>query len=121
MDIDPETFNLDPTELKAVLTPRTGAIMPIHLFGCPADLDPILAVGKANSIPVIEDAAQAIGAIYCGRRVGTFGAIGCFSFYPTKNLGCAGDGGLVTTDDEMLADRLRVLQRMGAERDTVMT
>ena len=114
VDIDPHTFNLDPEKIESVVTSRTRAILAVHLFGCPADLTPLLTLGKAKSIAVIEDAAQAIGAVYRDVRVGNVGAIGCFSFYPTKNLGCAGDGGLVTTNDETLADRIRVLHIHGS-------
>jgi dTDP-4-amino-4,6-dideoxygalactose transaminase len=114
VDIDPDTFNLDPAKIESVVTSRTRAILAVHLFGCPADLKPLLTLGKAKSIAVIEDAAQAIGAAYRGVRVGNMGAVGCFSFYPTKNLGCAGDGGLVTTNDETLAERIRVLHTHGS-------
>lgn len=116
VDIDADTFNLDPSKLERAITSRTRAIVPVHLFGCPADLNPLLAVAKANSIAVIEDAAQAIGAGYCDTRVGNIGTIGCFSFYPTKNLGCAGDGGLITTHDEELAERLRILHTHGSRK-----
>jgi dTDP-4-amino-4,6-dideoxygalactose transaminase len=114
VDIDPDTFNLDPAKVEDVITARTRAILPVHLFGCPCDIAPLLAVAEANSLAVVEDAAQAIGARYLGKRVGSIGTIGCFSFYPTKNLGCAGDGGLVTTNDENLADQLRVLHTHGS-------
>jgi dTDP-4-amino-4,6-dideoxygalactose transaminase len=114
VDIDPDTFNVDPAKIEAVVNSRTRAILAVHLFGCPADLGPLLTLGKAKPIAVIEDAAQAIGAEYRGVRVGNMGAIGCFSFYPTKNLGCAGDGGLVTSNDETLADRIRVLHTHGS-------
>ncbi|MBV9303120.1 MAG: DegT/DnrJ/EryC1/StrS family aminotransferase [Acidobacteriaceae bacterium] len=113
-DIEPGAFNLDPTQVESAITRRTRAIIPVHLFGCPADLAPIIAIAEANSIPVIEDAAQAIGAKYRGRQIGTIGQIGCFSFYPTKNLGCAGDGGLVVTNDEQLTERLRILHVHGS-------
>lgn len=112
VDIEPQTFNLNPALLAAAITPKTKAILPIHLYGLPADMDPILAHG----IPVIEDAAQAIGALYKGRKVGNFGLVNCFSFYPTKNLGAAGDGGLLTTDDPRIADKLRVLANHGSTR-----
>jgi dTDP-4-amino-4,6-dideoxygalactose transaminase len=114
VDIDPDTFNLDAAKIEGVVSSRTRAILAVHLFGCPADLKPLLTLGKAESIAVIEDAAQAIGAAYRDVRAGNMGAIGCFSFYPTKNLGCAGDGGLVTTNDETLADRIRVLHTHGS-------
>ncbi|HTC61829.1 MAG TPA: DegT/DnrJ/EryC1/StrS family aminotransferase [Candidatus Saccharimonadales bacterium] len=116
VDIDPDTFNIDVKQIESAVTSATQAIMPIHLFGLPADLDPILSLAKAKDIAVIEDAAQAIGAKYNGRYVGTIGTFGCFSFFPSKNLGCAGDGGLVTTEDAILADRLRLLRVHGSRK-----
>ncbi len=116
VDIDPETFNIDAKAVTRAITNRTRAIIPVHLFGCPADLDPIMAAAQPRGIAVIEDAAQAIGAKYRGARAGNIGAMGCFSFFPTKNLGCAGDGGLVTTNDETLADRLAVLHTHGGRK-----
>ncbi|MBV9265412.1 MAG: DegT/DnrJ/EryC1/StrS family aminotransferase [Acidobacteriaceae bacterium] len=116
VDIHPETFNLDALRVGEVITKRTRAIIPVHLFGCPADLNPILAVAKAHNVPVIEDAAQAIGARYHNQQVGNLGLMGCFSFFPSKNLGCAGDGGLVTTNDEELAARVRVLRTHGSRK-----
>jgi dTDP-4-amino-4,6-dideoxygalactose transaminase len=109
VDIDPVTYNLDPGKLAAAISPRTKAIIPVHLFGMAADMDAIMARG----IPVIEDAAQAIGAKYNGRAVGSIGLCGCFSFFPSKNLGGAGDGGMLTTSDGQFADRLRVLRNHG--------
>jgi dTDP-4-amino-4,6-dideoxygalactose transaminase len=114
VDIDPATFNLDSAGLAAAITPRTRAILPVHLFGLAADLDPILSIAAEHKIPVVEDAAQAIGATYKARQVGTFGSFGCFSFFPSKNLGAAGDGGLITTNDAELADRLLVLRGHGS-------
>lgn len=116
VDIDPVTYNLDPAQLAAAITPRTRAIMPVHLFGLAADMDPILAIAREHNLPVIEDAAQAIGATYNGKQVGTFGAFGCYSFFPSKNLGAAGDGGLITTNDSELADRLKVLRGHGSRQ-----
>jgi dTDP-4-amino-4,6-dideoxygalactose transaminase len=113
VDIDPETFTLDPRAAAAALTPRTRALLPVHLYGHPADLDPLLALAAANDLLVIEDCAQAHGARYRGRLVGTFGHLACFSFYPTKNLGACGDGGAVLTRDPALADRLRRLRNYG--------
>jgi dTDP-4-amino-4,6-dideoxygalactose transaminase len=113
VDIDPRTFNLDPARLEAAITPRTKAIMPVHLFGQTADMDPIAAVAGATELPVVEDAAQAIGADYHGRRAGALGLLGCFSFFPTKNLGGFGDGGMVTTSDPALAARVRSLRNHG--------
>jgi dTDP-4-amino-4,6-dideoxygalactose transaminase len=113
VDIDPATYNLDVSQVADVITSRTRAIIPVHIYGQCAEMDPLLALGERHGIPVIEDAAQAIGATEHGRRAGSMGAIGCFSFYPTKNLGGAGDGGIVTTNDEQLAQRLRRLRAHG--------
>jgi dTDP-4-amino-4,6-dideoxygalactose transaminase len=115
VDIDPVTFNIDPAAIPAVITDRTKAILPVHLYGLSADLDPILAVGERHGIPVIEDAAQAIGATYKGRAVGGIGAVGCFSFFPSKNLGAFGDAGLLTTEDAALAHRAKLLRNHGME------
>jgi dTDP-4-amino-4,6-dideoxygalactose transaminase len=116
IDIEPGTYNLDPRRLEELITKRTKAIVPVHLFGLPADMNPILEVARAHDIAVIEDAAQAIGAHYQRRPVGSIGTIGCFSFFPSKNLGAAGDGGLVTTNDPALADRMKVLRVHGSRR-----
>jgi dTDP-4-amino-4,6-dideoxygalactose transaminase len=113
IDIDPTTFNLHPDLLAAAITPRTKAIMPVHLFGQMADMDPIMEVAKHHHLPVIEDAAQAIGAEYKGRRAGSIGTVGCFSFFPSKNLGGFGDGGMVTTQDPALANRIQLLRAHG--------
>jgi dTDP-4-amino-4,6-dideoxygalactose transaminase len=115
VDIDPVTFNADPAAVVRAVTDRTRAIMPVHLFGLCAEMDPILKLARDRGIPVIEDAAQAIGAHYRKRPAGTMGAIGCFSFFPSKNLGAFGDAGLVTTNDDALAHRLRLLRGHGAE------
>ncbi len=114
VDIEPATFNLDPSRLEAALTPRTKAIQPVHLYGQCADMDPILEVASRRGIPVLEDACQAIGASYRGRAAGTLGAMGAFSFYPTKNLGAAGDAGAVATGDDRLAAALRSLRVHGS-------
>jgi dTDP-4-amino-4,6-dideoxygalactose transaminase len=114
VDIDPETWNLDPAGVAARITPRTRAVIPVHLYGCPADMDPILALAAKHGLKVIEDAAQALGAVYKGKRVGTLGDAGCLSFFPTKNLGGFGDGGMVVTDDPDIADRVRLLRVHGA-------
>lgn len=113
VDLDPNTYNLDPGRLAAAISSKTKAIIPVHLFGMAADMDCIMEVANARRIPVIEDAAQAIGAVYKGRPVGSIGLCGCFSFFPSKNLGGAGDGGLLTTHDAEFADRLRVLRNHG--------
>lgn len=115
VDIDPVTFNIDPAKIAAAITPRTRAIMPVHLFGLPADLDPILEVVRAHKLLVIEDAAQAIGSRYNDRFIGTIGDIGCFSFFPSKNLGGAGDGGLITTQDPARAERLQMIHLHGSK------
>ena len=114
VDIQPETFNIDPAQVEAAVTEKTKAIMPVHLFGQTADMDPMLAVAASHDLFVVEDAAQAIGATYRGRRAGSIGAIGCFSFYPSKNLGGLGDGGMITTQDEELAARLRQCRSHGS-------
>ncbi len=116
VDIDPVTFNADPAGVARALSPRTRAILPVHLFGLMADLDPILDVARRADVPVIEDAAQAIGATSHGRQAGSLGRAGCFSFFPSKNLGAFGDAGLVTTDDAGFAAELRLLRNHGAER-----
>ena len=115
VDIDPLTYNIDPGAIEAAITKRTRAIIPVHLFGQCAEMEPILKICARYGLHVIEDAAQAIGAEDRGRRAGAIGSIGCFSFYPTKNLGGMGDGGMVVTDDEALARRLRMLRAHGAE------
>jgi dTDP-4-amino-4,6-dideoxygalactose transaminase len=112
-DVDPATAGLDPAAAAARVTPRTKAIMPVHLYGGAADLDALTALASSRGLALIEDAAQAHGARYRGRRVGGFGALACFSFYPSKNLGAYGDGGAVVTDDAALADRLRRLRNGG--------
>ncbi len=128
VDINPQTFNIEETKIEAAITPRVRAIMPVHLFGQCAQMNAINEIGSRYNLPVIEDAAQAIGAednaqdAYITRqnegtqRAGSLGTIGCFSFYPTKNLGGAGDGGMLTTNDEALAERLRILRVHGGEQ-----
>jgi dTDP-4-amino-4,6-dideoxygalactose transaminase len=115
VDIDPVTFNIDPERAAAAVTPRTKAILPVHLYGLSADLDPIMETAARARVSVIEDAAQAIGARYKGRPAGGLGTCGCFSFFPSKNLGAFGDAGLVTTGDEALAKRARLLRTHGME------
>jgi dTDP-4-amino-4,6-dideoxygalactose transaminase len=113
VDIDPRTYNLDTSRVADAITSRTRAIMPVHLYGQCAQMDPLLELGRRRGVPIVEDAAQAIGATDAGRRAGSMGTIGCFSFYPTKNLGGAGDGGILTTNDDKLAERLRRLRAHG--------
>lgn len=113
VDIEPQTFNLDPYAVAAAITPRTRAIMPVHLFGQCAEMDPLWRLATHNGLTIIEDACQAIGAEYQGRRAGVLGRMACFSFFPTKNLGGAGDGGMITTDEPDLAKRLQRLRVHG--------
>jgi dTDP-4-amino-4,6-dideoxygalactose transaminase len=116
VDIDPATFNIDVKKIASAITERTRAILPVHLYGQPADMDPILAAARRHNLIVIEDAAQAHGAEYKGRRVGSIGDIGCFSFYPTKNLGAAGEAGMVTTNNAELAQTISMLRSWGEDR-----
>jgi dTDP-4-amino-4,6-dideoxygalactose transaminase len=116
VDIDPKSFTMDVNQLEAAITPRTKVILPVHLYGQPADLDPILAIARKHGLKVIEDAAQAHGAEYNGRRVGSIGELGCFSFYPGKNLGAYGEGGMVVTNDEKHAQTLRILRDGGSAK-----
>ena len=115
-DIDPETFNIDPTQIEARITARTKAILPVHLYGQSAEMDQINAIAAKHGLTVIEDAAQAIGARYHDRSVGSLGHMACISFFPTKNLGAFGDAGMVVTDEDSLAERLRMLRAHGARR-----
>ncbi len=116
-DIDPVTFNINPDDVRKKITPKTKAIIPVHLYGQSADMEPIVSIAMEKNIRVIEDAAQAIGTEYKnGKCVGTIGDIGCFSFFPSKNLGCFGDGGLVTTNDDELAHQLRIRRVHGGEQ-----
>ena len=112
-DIDPDTFNIDPAKIEAAITPKTKAIIPVHLYGQPCDMDAIMDIAKRHNLYVIEDCCQAIGAKYKGQMVGTFGDIGCFSFYPTKNLGGMGDGGLISVNSENLKNRIIALRNHG--------
>ncbi|MDI6792572.1 MAG: DegT/DnrJ/EryC1/StrS family aminotransferase [bacterium] len=117
VDIEPDSFTLDPNKLEVAITPRTKAVLPVHLYGQPADMDLILEIALRHNLRVIEDCAQAHGARYKGKRVGSLGDMGCFSFYPTKNLGAIGDGGMVVTDNPELAEKARLLREYGwAER-----
>ncbi|HZQ06969.1 MAG TPA: DegT/DnrJ/EryC1/StrS family aminotransferase [Anaerolineae bacterium] len=113
VDIDPRTYNLDPNQVEAAITPRTKAIIPVHLYGQPAEMDAILEIAKRHNIPVIEDAAQAHGAEYRGRRIGSLATMACFSFYPGKNLGAYGDAGALVTNDDTLAQKIRMLRDHG--------
>ena len=109
VDIDPENYLMDLDLVEKAITPRTKAILPVHLFGHPIDMDKIMAIAEGNNLKVIEDCAQAVGAHWRGKPVGSFGDVGCFSFFPTKNLGAAGDGGAITTNDFDLAKTIREL------------
>jgi dTDP-4-amino-4,6-dideoxygalactose transaminase len=113
VDVDPRTCNLDPGALEKAVTPRTRAVIPVHLYGQPAEMDAILAIARRNGLRVIEDAAQAHGAEYRGRRVGTLGDVAVFSFYPGKNLGAYGDGGALVTNDGNVAEQVRLLHNHG--------
>jgi dTDP-4-amino-4,6-dideoxygalactose transaminase len=116
VDIDPKSFTMDTTQLEAAITPRTKAILPVHIYGQSADMDPILAIARKHGLIVIEDAAQAHGAEYKGKRVGSLGSLGCFSFYPGKNLGAYGEGGMVVTNDAQHAEKMRMLRDGGQAR-----
>lgn len=115
VDIDPRSFTMDPAAIESAITPRTKAILPVHLYGQTADMDPILEIAHRHHLIVIEDAAQAHGAKYKGRAAGSIGAIGCFSFYPAKNLGAYGEGGAVTTNNPQYAKQIRMLRDWGQE------
>jgi dTDP-4-amino-4,6-dideoxygalactose transaminase len=115
VDIDPATFNIDPASLEAAITPRTKVIIPVHLYGQCADMDAVMALAARHGIVVLEDAAQAIGSTHKGRPAGSIGRAGCFSFFPSKNLGAFGDAGMLTTTDETLAHEVRLLRNHGAE------
>jgi dTDP-4-amino-4,6-dideoxygalactose transaminase len=116
VDIDPHSYIIAPDQLESRLTAQTRAVVPVHLYGQAADLDPILEIAQRRGLTVVEDCAQAHGAEYKGRRVGSFGRVACFSFYPTKNLGAYGDGGMVVTDDGALAQKVRLLRQYGWEK-----
>jgi len=115
VDVDPQTYNLDPARLEEAITPATKAVIPVHLYGQPADMDPILEIAHRYNLKVIEDACQAHGARYKGKRTGALGDAAAFSLYPTKNLGAYGDGGVVVTGDALLAERIRLLRNLGQE------
>src|SRR6188508_2405160 len=115
VDIDEETYNMNPALLEKAITPRTKAIIPVHLYGQMADMDPIMEIARKHKIPVVEDASQAHGAEYKGKRAGTIGDVGCFSFYPGKNLGACGEGGALVTDRPEFARRVSLLRDWGQE------
>lgn len=115
-DIDPRTYNIDANKIEALITERTKAILPVHLYGQPADMDPIIAAAKKHGLYVIEDAAQAIGASYKGKPVGSLGDVACISFFPTKNLGAFGDAGMVVTDNPEIAERVQMLRVHGSKK-----
>ena len=114
VDIDRHTYNIDPTQIEAKITARTTAIIPVHLYGQPADMEPILQIGKKHNLKVVEDCAQALGAEYRGRKVGSIGDAGCLSFFPAKNLGAYGDGGMVVTNDQQIAEMVGMLRQHGS-------
>ena len=113
VDIEPKTYNINPLKIEKAITPNTKAIIPVHLYGNPCDMDSILKIAKRHKLKVIEDAAQAIGATYANRKIGTLSDAGCFSFFPSKNLGAFGDGGMVITDNKDIAERVRLLRVHG--------
>jgi dTDP-4-amino-4,6-dideoxygalactose transaminase len=119
VDIDPETYCMDPKRVQRAITPRTRAIVPVHLYGFPADLSSLLGIAHQNYIELVEDCAQAHGARFNNKKVGSFGKAGAFSFYPTKNLGAYGDGGAIVTNDPALADRLRLLRQYGWKKEKI--
>src|SRR5579862_5345020 len=116
VDIDPRSFTLDPSKIEGAITPRTKALMPVHLYGQPSDMDPLMQIARRHRLVVIEDAAQAHGAKYNGRSVGSIGDMACFSFYPGKNLGAYGEGGAVTTSNREYAHTIRMLRDWGQDR-----
>ncbi len=115
-DVDPSTFNLDPQKIESKITKRTKAIMPVHLYGLPCDMKAIMSIAKRHKLPIIEDAAQAFGAQHNGRMAGSIGSVGCFSFYPTKNLSGAGDGGIAVTSSAEIAEKIRLLRNYGSRK-----
>jgi dTDP-4-amino-4,6-dideoxygalactose transaminase len=114
-DIDPATYDIDPARIAARITPKTKAVIPVHLYGQPADMDPILSVARRHHLKVIEDCAQALGAEYKGKKVGSIGDAGCLSFFPAKNLGCYGDGGMVVTSDPKVSETIEMLRKHGGK------
>ena len=118
-EADPLTYNMDPDKIESAITPRTKALLPVHLYGQPADMSPIMQIARTHGLKVIEDCAQAHGAKYHGQKVGTFGDVACFSFYPGKNLGAYGDGGAIVTNDDDIGDRVKLLRNHGAREKYV--
>ena len=114
VDIEPDSFNIDPAKIEAAITDKTTAILPVHLFGQPADMDAIMAIAEKHGLKVIEDCAQSFGAAIGGRMTGAIGIAGCHSFFPSKNLGCYGDGGMITTNDDAVAEQLKMLRNHGS-------
>ncbi|MDH5571540.1 MAG: DegT/DnrJ/EryC1/StrS family aminotransferase [Gammaproteobacteria bacterium] len=114
VDIEADTFNIDPAKIEAAITDKTRAILPVHLFGQPADMDVIMAIAKKHNLLVIEDCAQSFGAAIKGKMTGGIGLVGCHSFFPSKNLGCYGDGGMITTNDDAIAEQLKILRNHGS-------
>jgi len=121
VDIDPRTYTIDVDQIEKRITKQTKAILPVHLYGCPVDMDKILQIARPHNLYVIEDAAQAHGAKYKGKHVGSLGDIGCFSFYPTKNLGCMGDGGAITTNNQQVAKTIEILRNVGQKTKNIHT
>jgi dTDP-4-amino-4,6-dideoxygalactose transaminase len=117
VDIDPKTFNIDASKIEGKITEKTKAIMPVHLFGLMADMKKIMEIAEKHNLKVVEDAAQAIGAEFEGKKSGSFGETGCFSFFPSKNLGCLGDGGMIVTNNDNLADNIRLLKNHGSSKN----
>jgi dTDP-4-amino-4,6-dideoxygalactose transaminase len=115
VDIDQRTYNLDTTQIEQKITPKARAIIPVHLYGQPADMEPVLELGKRYNLKIVEDCAQALGAEYRGKKVGSMGDVGCLSFFPAKNLGAYGDGGMVVTSDEHIAEVVRMLRQHGSK------
>ena len=115
VDIDPQTYNIDVQLIEEAITPRTKAILPVHLYGQPCEMDSIVAIADQHGLEIVEDCAQSIGATYRGKQTGTFGKVGCFSFFPSKNLGCFGDGGMVVTNDTEVYERVEMLRRHGGK------
>ncbi|HLA87765.1 MAG TPA: DegT/DnrJ/EryC1/StrS family aminotransferase, partial [Anaerolineales bacterium] len=113
VDVDPQTYQIDVSRIKSAITPKTKAIIPVHLYGHPSEMNPILGIARENNLKVIEDNAQGFGAEYFGKKAGSFGDVGCLSFFPTKNLGAFGDAGMVVTNDAALAERMRMLRTHG--------